>query len=340
MEIAGSGMKRGTNPALKRLVTSPPGRAATAVANLLFSLFAPVVRLMARTGLGTNACLKAGALPMPVHYYSPLPDVEALGRRGIWTRRSELPGIDFRKERQKTLLAELGRDFGHECTWNSAPETDRPRFHTPNNSFSFGCAAALHGLVRRHRPRRVIEVGSGLSSLVLSGALERNAQDGRRAVYTIVDPYPSPLLRSGLPGLTRIVETPVEESDLALYTALEADDILFIDSGHAVKTGGDVNFEILEVLPRLAPGVLVHFHDIGLPYEYPEVYFRNPAFRVFWTEAYLLQAYLSGNRDYEILLAMNYLMVDEANLFRSAFPRAADGGSQISGSFWIRRRPN
>jgi hypothetical protein len=192
--------------------------------------------------------------------------------------------------------------------------------------------------VRRHHPRRVIEIGSGLSSLVLAAALERNRGDGHPADYTIVDPYPSPHVQGGLAGLARLLEMPMERTDLALYTGLEANDILFIDSGHTVRTGGDVNFAILDILPRLAPGVLVHFHDIALPYEYPEVYFRNPAFRVFWTEAYLLQAYLCGNSDWEILLAMNYLMVDEAAAFRNAFPHAADGGSQISGSFWIRRR--
>jgi hypothetical protein len=294
---------------------------------------------MARTGLGTNACLKGGALPLPVHYYSPLPDLGDLSRRAVWTRRSDLAGIDFRAESQLALLAELGRSFGQECQWDRAPGTGPGRFHTPNNSFSFGCAAALHSLVRRHRPHRVIEIGSGLSSLVLAAALELNRQAGSSADYTIVDPYPSRLVQAGLPGLNRLLKTPVEQTDLALYTALDADDILFVDSGHAVKTGGDVNFEILEILPRLKPGVLVHFHDIGLPYEYPEIYFRNPAFRVFWTEAYLLQAYLSSNSDYEILLAMNYLMVDQAAAFRSAFPHASDGGSQISGSFWIRRRP-
>jgi hypothetical protein len=295
---------------------------------------------MARTGLGTKACLRGGALPLPVHYYSPVPDLDDLRRRGVWVRKSDLAGIDFQPDRQLELLTELGEAFGRECRWERAPGSNPLGFYTPNNSFSFGCAAALHSLVRRHKPKNVIEVGSGMSSLVMSGALERNRNEGHPADYSIVDPFPSVHVRNGLPGLARIHRVPVEQTDLSLYTALGDGDILFIDSGHTVRTGGDVNFEILDILPRLKPGVLVHFHDIALPFEYPEIYFRNPAFRVFWTEAYLLQAFLCGNRDYEVLLAMNYLMIEEAAVFRKAFPHSADGGTQLSGSFWIRRRPS
>jgi hypothetical protein len=81
--------------------------------------------------------------------------------------------------------------------------------------------------------------------------------------------------------------------DLAFLEELKENDILFIDSGHTVRTRSDVNFLILEVLPRLAPGAIVHFHDIPLPFEYQKVYFTNPTFRVFWTEAYLLQSFLA-----------------------------------------------
>ena len=331
-------MKTRTKRALKALAVSPPGRAAAAVADFFASAFAPIVWLMARTGLGTNASLRGGALPVPVHYYSPVPDLNDLRRRDVWARKSELAGIDFQPDRQLALLTELGEAYGQECRWDRAPGTDPLRFYTPNNSFSFGCAAALHCLVRLHKPKKVIEIGSGLSSLVMSGALDRNRREGEPADYSIVDPFPNPRVRHGLPGLARIHEVPVEQTDLALYTALGEGDILFIDSGHVVKTGGDVNFEILEILPRLSPGVLVHFHDIALPFEYPEIYFRNPAFRVFWTEAYLLQAFLCGNKDYEVLLAMNYLMIEHAATFARAFPHSADGGPQLSGSFWIRRR--
>ena len=96
---------------------------------------------------------------------------------------------------------------------------------------------------------------------------------------------------------------------------------------------------ILDVLPRLASGVIVHFHDIGLPYEYPKVYATNPTFRVFWSEAYLLQAFLSFNSTFEVLLAMSYLMTEQTKEFRAAFsPYDPAQQVAISGSFWIRRK--
>jgi hypothetical protein len=121
---------------------------------------------------------------------------------------------------------------------------------------------------------------------------------------------------------------------------LGKNDVLFIDSGHTVRVGGDVNYLIPDILPRLAQGVIIHFHDIGLPYEYPKVYSTNPKFRVFWTEAYLLQAFLCYNNEFEILLALNYLTTEHMASFRSAFPfyRPQSHGGK-SGSFWIRRKP-
>ena len=127
--------------------------------------------------------------------------------------------------------------------------------------------------------------------------------------------------------------------DPQMFDQLQENDILFIDSGHCVRTGSDVNFLILDVLPRLSPGVVVHFHDIGLPDEYPKVYFTNPDFRVFWTEAYLLQAFLAFNQDFEVLLAVSYLMKNHRAEFCVAFPHIDTDEYRISGSFWLRRLP-
>ena len=305
-------------------------------------LLAPAVRQMAETGNGTDACLELGCLPMRVHYYSPVPDIADLRARRAWDRRSPLAGIDMREGQQLALLAELGRRFGSECRWPHEPsggqsggQTD---FHTDNTSFSYGCAAATHGLIRKLRPRHVIEVGSGFSSRVIAAALRRNEKEsGERAEYTVVDPFPGGSL-DRLPGVGRVLRQRVELLDTDVFRSLRVNDILFVDSGHTVRTGGDVNFLVLDVLPVLAPGVVVHFHDIPLPYEYAEVYFTNPRFRMFWTESYLLQAFLCHNTAYEILLAMNFLMRDHAAAFKSAWPHYDPAVHRFpSHSFWITR---
>jgi hypothetical protein len=302
-------------------------------------VLATIISHMAHSGEGTDACLRHGCLPLPVNFHSPIPDLKDLEERRTWDHKSSLEGIDFRPAAQEELLINLGRDFGHECTWPLAPTGDPYQFYTDNPSFSYGCAAALHGILRKYKPRRVIEVGSGNSSLVIAGALKRNAEEGSEAEYIVVDPYPRDIIRKGLPGLTRLLDKRVELMAPEAFRQLEENDILFVDSGHVVRIGSDVNFLILDVLPRLAQGVIIHFHDIGLPYEYAKVYATNPAFRVFWTEAYLLQAFLSCNSGFEILLAMAYLMKARNDAFCSAFqsydPKVH---TAISGSFWIRRK--
>jgi hypothetical protein len=183
----------------------------------------------------------------------------------------------------------------------------------------------------------VVEVGSGNSSLVIAAALQRNATP---CDYTIVDPYPGPVVQAGLPGVTRLLAQRVELLEPAFFDDLGAGDLLFVDSGHTVRVGGDVNYLVLDVLPRLAPGVLVHFHDIPMPDEYPRAYAANPRFRVLWTESYLLQAFLAFNSAYEVLLAMAHLQGDHAVTFREAFPHYDPARHRaMSGSLWLRRKP-
>jgi hypothetical protein len=301
-----------------------------------------IVYDMAQTGEGTDACLARGCLPMLVHFYSPVPDIKDLEQRSVWDRRSGLVGIDFGAERQLAFLSKLGQAFGTECRWPEQATEDPNQFFTHNGSFSFGCAAALHCMLRYFRPRQVVEIGSGNSSRVISAALQMNAQNETKPKpsYTIVDPYPGAAVTGGLPMLNRLIQKRVELTDDGLFNDLRENDILFIDSGHTVRTGSDVNFLILDVLPRLAPGVIVHFHDIPLPYEYQKVYFTNPTFRVFWTEAYLLQSFLTFNDHFEILLAMAFLMEEHQQAFCAAFPHFDPQRNWAnSGSFWIRRKP-
>jgi hypothetical protein len=293
---------------------------------------------MAETGDETDRCLKEGFLPITVHYYSPIPDISELEPREIWNRKSELVGIDFHVEKQVEMLLELGRKYGDECDWPSQPSAQSANFYTENGSFSFGCAAALHSIVRNYKPKRVIEVGSGNSSLVLSSALARNKADGVDVEYTIIDPYSPWRSKQDLPELTRVISEKVELTEVDRFLTLQENDILFIDSGHTVRTGGDVNFLFLDVIPRLAPGAIIHVHDIGLPYEYPKTYFTNPAFRVFWTEAYILQAFLSCNPQFDVMLAMHYLMANHRDKFREAFAHNNPAlHLATSGSFWMRR---
>lgn len=303
----------------------------------LFRLFvrlviAPIIRFMAYMGEGTESCLKLKCLPMPINYYSPIPDIEALKRRMVWENRSPMHGRDFRPEDQLQLLAEIGRACGKECDWPVKEPKGKGSFYSANGRFSYGRAATLHCMIPYFKTRRIIEVGSGFSSLVISEALKMN---GEPFSHTVIDPFPHEFVNS-LPVF--LIRNQVEVIAPSTFEQLQENDILFIDSSHSVKTGSDVNFLILDILPTITPGVLIHFHDVCLPYGYPEVYHTNPRSRVFWTEAYLLQALLAFNKSFKVLLAMNFIMQDCLEYFRNAFLLANEERERMkSGSFWIRK---
>jgi len=293
-------------------------------------------RQIALTGRGSQACLDQGFLPVPVHFYSPLPDIKDLEQRQVWDQKSELPGIDFRPQSQLELLEGLGK-FGSECNWPLNPTMRPLDFFVNNQSFSFGCAGALYVMIRHFKPKRIIEVGSGNSSKVIYQAITKNQTETKQKThYTIIDPYPSDYI-SQIPNAELIAER-VELVNPKIFEQLSENDLLFIDSSHSVKIGGDVTFLYLEVLPRLKPGVVIHTHDIDLPYEYPKAYATSETFRQFWTEQYLLQAFLIGNRDFEVLLGMHYIQTNQKDAFQKAFPHY-DPAKHLftSGSFWYRR---
>ena len=305
---------------------------------IVMRLFVRIFRLVATTGRGSNICLKHGFLPLPVHFYSPVPDINDLEKRDIWGKRNELRGIDFRSNEQKKLLKELGVRFSEECQWPLELNENSPEFYLKNPSFSYGCAASTHCMIRYYKPNAVVEIGSGMSSRVIARALRLNGWS-KNTQYIIVDPYPSDIIKNGSLGIPNLVKKRVEMLDPSFFEQLKENDILFIDSGHCVRIGGDVNYLFLNILPLLKPGVIVHIHDVNLPYEYPKTYATNKIFRQFWTEQYLLQSFLCFNSAFEVLLAMSYLMKDHGEYFREAFPfYNPDIHPFISGSFWMRRK--
>ena len=306
-------------------------------------VFNPLVKVFYRTALtgkGSNLCLQRGFLPVPIHFYSPIPDISDLERRKVWDKKSELCGIDFQPDKQIRFLKRLARVYSKECRWPIEPTGNQGDFYLNNPSFSYGCAASTHCIIRHFKPNRIYEIGSGMSSLVISKALKLNLIENKtQSKYTIIDPYPGDIIRNSISDTVEIIQERVELMDAKHFEKLNRNDILFIDSGHSVRTGGDVNYLYLDVLPRLNPGVVIHIHDIALPYEYPRVYATNEAFRQFWTEQYLLQAFLCFNSKYDILLAMNYIMIDRLDVFKSSFPYYDPSSYPfISGSFWIRHK--
>jgi hypothetical protein len=271
-----------------------------------------------------------GVLPVPFHYYHPAFDAEALPP-SVWTRESSLAGIDLRLEQQLQLLDqfrycdELRRFPLHNKTGSG--------FRYFNGMFGPGDAEILYSVIRHFRPRRMIEIGSGHSTLLAKAALDLNRAEGHQAEHICIEPYAAPWLENL--GLTQVIRDRVENLDPAIFQNLRENDILFIDSSHMVRTGGDVVFEHLEIVPRLWPGVLVHVHDIFLPFEYPLAWSRD--LKLFWTEQYLVQAFLAFNAEFEIVLALNYLNAHHREALARAAPVYAGQRGAQPASLWIRR---
>jgi Methyltransferase domain len=322
---------------LRRLLETTASRCREAVLRVVADQAAPLIRYMAETGVGADRCLGHGCLPVRVHYYSPVPDIADLDRRDVWSRRSALAGIEWDEDEHLRLMQELADRFGHECEWPHDYVGDDTQYYTGSSGFSFGCAALTHSLIRSNKPRKVIEIGSGSSTKVIAAALRKNRSEGISAEYVVVDPHAGPAIVA-LGGVNRVISKPVEEVEIGEFAGLAAGDVLFVDSSHTVRIGGDVNYLILDVLPILAPGVVVHFHDIPMPFEYASAYYHNPKFRVFWTESYLLQAFLIFNRDYKILLPMNNIFTKHQQAFQRAWPHYIPRQHvETSHSFWILR---
>ena len=192
-------------------------------------------------------------------------------------------------------------------------------------------AVILNSMVRFHKPHKLVEVGSGYSTELILDSIMRNKLDGVEGELISIDPSP----RIDLDGdrLTQIRMLRIPIQDVELSTIIDCD-LLFLDSSHLIKIGGDVTFEILEVVPRLKPGALIHWHDILLPKEYPHKWVVMD--HNFWTEQYLLQGFLLFNDSFEILWSSSY-MQDRMTTFTESSDRGPTIGLTEGSSFWIRK---
>ncbi len=198
-------------------------------------------------------------------------------------------------------------------------------FNFDNGFFSGFDAAVYYSLIRHLKPQRIIEIGGGYSTQLAAQALTANGS----GKLTCIEPYPERL--NGAGPTVELIQKRVEEIDVAFFSCLAANDILFIDSSHTVKFGSDVCYEFLEILPRLAPGVWVHVHDIFFPHDYPAEWLIER--RLALNEQYLLEAFLSFNKQFQVTLANYWLCLDHPGVASNLWPASTAGCS----SFWFQR---
>lgn len=268
----------------------------------------------------------------PGHFYSPIVDVEQVRARFGKPQADAAPdAIHVDGAAMRQLWTEL-LPFLQDIPF---PEDPDPacRYHFRNPAFGYGDGSILHAMLRRFRPKRLVEVGSGHSSACSIETIDRYL-DGEVEV-SFVEPYPALLLK--LLGEERaarctIHATGVQDTDPEVFNRLEAGDILFIDSTHVMKTGSDVCHELFHVLPALKPGVLVHFHDIFWPFEYGPnwVVKENRS----WNEIYGLRAFLMYNEAFEVVFFNDWFARHGRDLIEAGYPAML---KNTGGSIWLRK---
>jgi hypothetical protein len=279
---------------------------------------------------------RAQAVPLfvpPGHFYSPITDPRELegDAARIFDRGTPPAGVDLREAEQVRYAERMAEHYGS-LEFGAEP-CEGLRYHYENPAFSYGDGIVLACTLLLHRPAKLIEVGSGYSSAAALDIVERRLGWATRCLF--IDPYTDrleALLRPEDRGRVEVVRARVQDVELAVYDRLGPDDVLFIDSTHVVKTGSDVAHHLARVLPRLQPGVLVHFHDVFYPFEYPEQWavVENRS----WNELHCLHAFLHGNRDWEIVFFNDFMARAHRELLVRLMPLFL---ANPGGGLWLRK---
>jgi len=294
---------------------------------------------------------RLGITVSPNHYYWPVPDFRELESRK-WPAEEEPVGLDLAIGRQLDFLQTVVPQYQAEWESPSSPFFS-VSYNYSNGFFETVDAEIAYCLVRHYKPRRIVEVGGGYSSRVMAAALDLNLKlDGVRGELVTIDPYPDRFPQKALSDRVHLITQTVQDVDLDVFLSLQSGDFLFLDSSHVVGIGSDVVREYLEIVPRLAPGVLIHAHDIFIPADYPrEAVLHNLAF---WSEQYLLQALLTFSPQFEVLWGSSCMQSRATAELDNAFPHwqhsyrnmpsekrsflpTRDGDRVWPSSFWIRK---
>ncbi len=280
---------------------------------------------------------KKGTHISSTHFYHPIPNLSQLGD-DFWDKEFSMKGVKINLSFQLELLLEFRDKFAME--FNALPihkseVKETWEYFVQNGNFTSVDGEILYCFVRKFMPTRIIEIGSGYSTFLISKAISVNIERDKsyEINLTCVEPYPRDFFKTSIPFLSELIEKPIQEIDLALFKSLKENDILFIDSTHVFKYGSDVETEVFEILPTLEKGVIIHFHDIFWPKNYPEKWIKEHGW--FWNEQHFLQAFLMFNDSFEIIwsssLIHKYNTIELADIIKSY--------SKIEnpGSLWIRK---
>ena len=243
-----------------------------------------------------------------------------------------IPGITLDMDKQIDFL----NNFDYEDELSCFPNTsDVELQYFYKSIFGPGDSEMFYGMIRYLKPRKIIEIGAGYSTLIAQEAIKKNKEEDPRYVchHVCIEPYRNLWLEK---LDIEVVRKKVEDTNISLFKTLTDKDILFVDSSHAVRPQGDVLYEIFDIYGSLNPGVYIHVHDIFSPRDYSYDWIINQ--RKLWHEQYLLEAFLSFNPKFEIILALNWLWCNYPESLAKACPILINREFMSNpSSFWFKR---
>lgn len=251
----------------------------------------------------------------PGHYYSPVVDPSTVPQKNVIDYNIAIPEIDLNENSQLALLNSLSKFYKEELF--PSHKSSGFRYYYDNEYFSFSDGTFLACFLQHLKPRNVIEVGSGFSSAVMLDVNEKFLGNSMSLMF--IEPYPEERLTTLMSGQEKAIlrKDFIQNVPIAEFEKLNAGDLLFIDSSHVSKFNSDLNYIIFQVLPALKPGVVIHFHDVFFPFEYPVEWLQQGRS---WNEAYVLRAFLANNTAYEILLFTSFLEGKHRQWFEKNMP--------------------
>ena len=263
-------------------------------------------------------------------YYSPIPLKKDIKKHNFNVPLPKvLSGIDLNDKEQLHLLDSFTPFY------NELPFTDKKtngvRYYYKNGWYGYSDAIFLYCMIRHLKPQKLIEVGSGFSSGVTLDTNEIFMGNSINCIF--VEPYPArleSLLKNNDKDNVTIHKKRLQEIPIEVFKDLSENDILFIDSSHVAKFNSDVNYIFHEILPVLAHGVHIHFHDVFYPFEYPQKWLLEGSA---WNEQYMLRAFLEYNNNFKIVLFNTYLENMYEERIKDCFPLTYKTGASI----WLKK---
>jgi len=268
-----------------------------------------------------NLAEKNGFHILQTGFYSPIPTISEFTDDDFSVNNNL--HLDWNEKKQIKLLDEL-KNYALEFK----TLVKEGKYEIPNPSFELLDATLYYCLIRHFKPKQIIEIGGGNSTIVAHYASLKN----QNTIIKVIDPFIKEYFGKKLPESVEVIEKPIQKIPFNVFEQLTENDFFFIDSSHVSKTGSDVNFLYLEVLPKLNKGVIVHCHDIFLPEKYPQDWIKK--LLIFWNEQYLLHAFMIGNKEFEILFGANFMSIRNQEIVKKWLDVTTN---QMGLSFWMQK---